>query len=629
MKLQSPTSIKNLFFRGLYLEILSETVSPADKTLKAADLSSEAFTVGALAFTGNIEEAQSRFATLQSQFNIEDLAACRFYLGVALCRHSMYSQARVMLGQNLRSLRTHKKSKSLVNFYAFQGLGFYRYFCGRFKGSLKATRQAQQAALNSENPWAQLLTTDLIGHSLVQTGEVSLGLKNLERASKMASSLGNGGTVEALRVAIACYRAQFGIEHSKALRDLKKLSQTLSAQDTYSQAAVLLELGRQYLLCGRADDAKTALNQSCRFIFGSRNRRQGVLINLRFAMYHALRGEYELGLNLLMSASRDLVPGIDLALEVEVLGLQEKLYLRLGIVDTLSEIRQKIKYLTRVTQRGISLRILKRKTQPSSVLRAPGEDPQGDVLDVAQSNPAEFIRAGYFGLLSDRLVQAPGGVKLIFCDLLPGSLCVFNQGNVSWTPNGVTPTIRKLLEALGRSATQEISKEQLLEEVWGYRFRSLSRDQLVYSTVSRLRQMLGPQSSWLEVRENGYALASSILVTSVRKEVAAQAPFKTDAFPDIPPAVRAPANNINNLDLSVPFNQRQIKILRSLENGSTITTRSCLKRFRVSEITASRDLAALHKQGLIRKIGRGRAVCYQGTTSSLPAALKARATESK
>ncbi len=59
------------------------------------------------------------------------------------------------------------------------------------------------------------------------------------------------------------------------------------------------------------------------------------------------------------------------------------------------------------------------------------------------------------------------------------------------------------------------------------------------------------------------------------------------------------------------LNDRQSKILSTLENPTTtITNRVVQKRFKISQITASRDLTKLASLGLLYPHGRGRSVYY-------------------
>ena len=265
----------------------------------------------------------------------DELFASRFFLGIGLCRLSRYEESRGFLFANLKDGR--KASDPKLRFYAYQGLGFYRFFCGRFGAALASARKASLAALQSEFLWGKLLSSDLMGHALVQTGEVSLGTKTLAQAQGYAKHLGDGGIQQALRVARSAWiRAQFGLDR-EALRSLERLGGELRDQDTYSHAALLLEKARLHGLRGELQEAREILalsgplTSTARETAGSR-----CVLNVRYAQLHFLRGEPEQALNLLLNSDRDLTLGIDNALELEALGVKLKIGLAAGVLPAAS-----------------------------------------------------------------------------------------------------------------------------------------------------------------------------------------------------------------------------------------------------------------------------------------------------
>jgi tetratricopeptide (TPR) repeat protein len=339
------------------------------------------FTIGALAFLGRVEEARALFESSLSDPESELASAARFFLGVGFCRQSNYEESRRYFFENLRLSRRARNPQD--RFYAYQGLGFYRFFCGRFGSALASAREANLAALGCGFMWGKLVSSDLMGHSLVQTGEVSLGLKTLEQALTYAHTLGDGGNQQAIRVALACFQAQYGLVPD-AVSVLETLERELRDQDTYSRAALLLEMARQYGLRGELQKAREALSRSSRFIYGSRNRRQSVLLNIRYASLSFLQGEPEQALNLLLNTDRELVVGVDNALEVEALGVKLKILRAAGALgsgrDSQEALESRIRFLTQYTGKGVSRRILTRGL-PAAGTHGPGEDRLADLLD--------------------------------------------------------------------------------------------------------------------------------------------------------------------------------------------------------------------------------------------------------
>lgn len=578
------SELSALFQRGDTADLLARTVDSADVRVAARDA---AYVVGALAFQGRLEEAEAYYRDREAAFTEVDRAAARFFLGVGLCRQSRYASAR---GYFARNLREGAGGKPQLAFYAWQGLGFYRFFSGRFARAQVAARRAQHCAARTGSIWGHLLSTDLAGHCLVQTGEVSRGLKDLRAALGYARTLGNGGIARAIEVSIACAEAQHGRGDVAAL---ERLSRRLakSTQDTYSRSAVLLELARQYALRGRVGDARRSLNESCAQIYGARNRRHGVILNLRYARLALLGGEREQALNFVRNAARELDPGVDRALELEVRGLEVEILRELGERDR-PELGERVAMLTAQTGKGVSRRILERARGAAPSARL-GEDPIGDLLDRVRAQDAgerdariaELAASGYLGLLPGAL-KAPRAC--VFFDALAGAVLVVDHGEVELQRLRLSQSTRRLARALfeGRA----LSKAMLVERAWGYRYRALDHGPLVHTHVSKLRRALGSRGSWIEVTEDGYRVNSQVEARF------ATAP-KTPALPAPKPA-------------GPELNYRQLQLLRTLRAGQFAHVPDHARAHGVSEITACRDLSDLARLGLLERVGRARATRY-------------------
>ena len=86
------------------------------------------FWLGALVLTGDLTKAEALFKKTTPQGPA--LIACRFFLSLGMVRQSRYKEARRVLAQNMRVRRKKRDFES--QFYIYQGLAFYRFFCGRF-----------------------------------------------------------------------------------------------------------------------------------------------------------------------------------------------------------------------------------------------------------------------------------------------------------------------------------------------------------------------------------------------------------------------------------------------------------------------------------------------------------------
>src|SRR5690606_28751909 len=104
--------------------------------------------------------------------------------------------ARECFGANLRELRGKHGQKE--QFYIYQGMAFYRYFCGRYRLSLHFASKAMASATQSQFTYGRVLASDLCGHLLVQTGNICEGLRTLKQASTLASQMGQSGLAETL-----------------------------------------------------------------------------------------------------------------------------------------------------------------------------------------------------------------------------------------------------------------------------------------------------------------------------------------------------------------------------------------------------------------------------------------------
>jgi len=583
--------IDSLFYAGNYEAVLSRTRDAKQPRLVAPEIP---FVIGALTFLGRLDEATLLFERFRNKLSRQHECVARFFLGIALCRNSHYEKARAHFVANLTIARRY--TNPIVRTFAHQGAGFFRFFSGRFANSLRCGRAAFTHAAHADYEYGMFLSTDLMGHSLIQTGEVSLGMKKLKEALRYSRRLGDGETDEGVRISLACYEAEYRDSPEESLKILRKLQQELAPQDTYSQSSLLLEMGRQLSLSGRHRQSQTVLNQACRLIYSSGHRRQGVMLNLRYAYNLFLVGEFHPALNLVRSAGRELDARVDRALALQVLGLELRLQRALGMNEEAQETIEKLRRLTLYTGVGIARRMLRRQGADFSDAH-PGEDPLGDLLDRAAKGGDEAIGAilssGYLGLLY-HVLPLRAGESFLYFDLVPDSLLISDRGNLEFCPRGLTQIIKRLIKELFAG---ECSKEQLIQRVWGYKYDRLRHDSLIYPAISRLRHLLGEQGVWIEVTEGGYRLRTGVNVYSYRRlELARSQEEKIEAA--------------HQPEFAELLNYRQIGILRQFDKREFIDVEMCRRLFNVSKITASRDLSALYKERLVRRHGKGRATRY-------------------
>ena len=173
---------------------------------------------------------------------------------------------------------------------------------------------------------------------------------------------------------------------------------------------------------------------------------------------------------------------------------------------------------------------------------------------------------------------------------------IVDHGNITVVERGFSRVNRRILEALSLSHQ---SKEELIENVWGYSYDASRHDALIYTSISKIRQLLGKAGAWIEVDEKGYRLQSGVRLKT--QEL---------AVPDAPAekAARPPSKSPTNSSL----NFRQLRILATFgtDKKDVLGVDEVMRDFAVSRATATRDLSELTDLGLLQRLGRARATKY-------------------
>ena len=581
-----PAELKEAFYRGDYKAVLALSLD-APKRRGALAPSDELGTLlGALAFLGRMSEAESLFDLHSQSLTSAQRIECRFFLGLGMTRQSRYAEARVCFGANRRELsRGRLASSAKARFFCFQGLAFYRYFCGRWKSAARAAQTAFQAALEDGFLYGRTLSSDLRGHIQIQTGEIGEGLKCLSDAEDLAQKLGNQGVAEAIRVSILGYEAQFGIDLKKSVSAIQRKLRQISVQDTYSRASLMLELARQLSLRARLSEAVTVLDDVSQIIYMNRNRRQEVSLNLRYAHVCYLSGESNRGLNFVQSAKRALDPAVDHALELAVMGQEFTLLRRLGMHELASQVLEKIRRKSVRFGGIVNRRALARIEGTSS-----GDASLDRVASILERPETErILKSGLLSLLYETR-SIPVEKPHLVLEPENGALTFFDRGEVEHSTN-LTPLSLAILEALTQGPQ---SKERLVERVWGNRYHPIRHDPAVYAAIVTLRKLLGSRAGWILTTESGYALDPRVTV------------LRSD-LPVVHPAPDVRDSRLTDHSL---FNHRQLRFMKGLKAQDFIGVKQYQKLFRISEVTAFRDLAALHRSGVVIRVGRARATRY-------------------
>lgn len=558
--------------------------------------------VGALTFTGQLEKAE---ALVQSKkWPRSTLIACRLYLAIGNIRQSRYKQGRRLLSQNIRSLGTARSS--LEKFYVYQGLAFYRFFCGRFAMAQKYAALAYRYSIESQFTFGEMISKDLWAHALVQMGQVQKGLSYFESTLQLARRSNNQWLSAAVHISLLKFRAQFGMNPASDLDELEKALKALSPEDTYSIAELLLEMIRQNLLRGRFSRAEACLSQASDIIYKHQNRRQIALLNLRMSYMLFLQGQNTQALHVIRFAEQNIDSQIDLNLWTQSEGLKNLIQTTLKKPDaTKTSLWLRQSPSQNVVHRRIIGRTFKAISPPSWVI---GEDPIGDLLDRVHRQDPEaprlLIQAGYYGLLH-KYYKIPFGTPCLIFDLLPGSVVLLSHGNVTYKQKGLNSLLRKIALLLRQGPH---SKEVLVQKVWGYEYDPLRHDTLIYSSINKLRKLLEPHGDWISLSEEGYFIRSDVKVV-IKNLLKTGEKTSVKSLSALSPVPRKPAAQTLPAELK-DLNFRQLQILNYLKRNASLSIRELSLKLEISKPTATRDLSQLHKLGILKRVGKGRATRY-------------------
>lgn len=551
--------------------------------------------IGALSFLGRLGEAEALFAgaVMPTALEIE----ARFFLAIALRRHHRSAEARALLGENLRAGRA-VPTDARAQFFVRQGIGFHRYADGRVRAALHWAERAYEAAFKSGFVYGRVLALDLKAHAQINAGAVHAGFASLAAAVKLATAMGQGGVAQAAEVTMTLYRSTLGYGGAAILGELDAAIKRCAFEDSYTLASLYLERSRLALLCGRLSEARRAIEDASQWVYGLDHPILESLLSLRMATVAVHRGDTAQALSLVRAALRRLAATIDIATEAHALGMEHALLRRAG---RHAEAERLVPRLEALRARGGSA-LVARQNDRALMSRFPrlvrhGEDPLGDLLDdVARRGSGavpDLLEAGFYGLLPQALGLAPD-VRTVVFGLAGESVTVFDAGDIRHDAGGWPELARRLLFHLARG---ESSKEDIVRAVWAQSYHPLRHDPLIYALVARLRRLLEPQDDWLEVGENGYRLRRGVVVTLHWSE---EETAPGDALQSSAPADAVPEG----------LTLRQAGLLKMARSQGALTNRVVCDAFKISDVTASRDLADLVTRGYLQRSGRGRSTAY-------------------
>ncbi|MBW2548155.1 MAG: hypothetical protein JRE82_13170, partial [Deltaproteobacteria bacterium] len=257
--------LEHLFYEGSYERILTSTANTRSGLL-------DPFVVGALAFTGRLDEAEitGRLVIADDSRPEAEAVAVRFFLCAGACHAGMHEKAMRWARQNLAAIRA---VDARSRFFAYQGFGLVRYFEGRMDRSRRFARRALSAAIEAGLPYGRLLALDLRGHALTQTGQVSSGLRLLEQAEHLALDLGFVANAKTIEVAEHIYRVRCRVQATgDSLSRLRELAHS-PIVSFFARRNAFLELAWQQAFQGEIQAAEDSLNEAARIALPDSDRR--------------------------------------------------------------------------------------------------------------------------------------------------------------------------------------------------------------------------------------------------------------------------------------------------------------------------------------------------------------------
>jgi hypothetical protein len=571
-------SVRAALEAGRHREVVERVVAPGRNGEEAMAL------ISALSFLGRIEEAEELWGIAGKRLNGPERALARFSLALAAMRVSRFRFARRFLEGNQEDPETRESAESA------QGMGLYFYYLGRFPRALRLARRARKRAAAAGNRYLLAFATDLVGHSLVQTGHRSAGIRLLSVASRTA---GRAEGADPFTIERLIYEAEAGLRPDSILDELER-EFSREAENSYSRSNLALELARQLTLRGHWHQARLLLDREAPAIYAFENRRQEATLQLRLAELCVRQGDGPGALHFLRAARRCLLRIADKIYELRILGLEHKVLRQLEKREPSVASLARFSELSAAYSHPMNRRIACRSRGGVSAEELPGEDPLGDLLDSCAARPAaaaqQILSTAYLGLWPEAAGLAPGRRALVL--FASGSWVAVNSSGVWRSRAALSAQSAALLRRLGQGVA---GKEELVRELWKYDYHPLRHDPLIYAALAALRKALGEAANWLETRDNGWYFPCLVL--------------EGHASPELPLA--RPAAQFVEFNPDPDLNWRQSRALATFPQDGVWTIARYREQFGLSTMTAWRDLDGLRKKRYLLRIGHGRATAYR------------------
>ncbi|PIP93730.1 MAG: hypothetical protein COW00_07550 [Bdellovibrio sp. CG12_big_fil_rev_8_21_14_0_65_39_13] len=512
-----------------------------------------------------------------------------FFLIIAATRIGDYQSAKKWI-QQLGAMSFQSKRDSDLFFY-YQALAFYSHIHCRYRISLALTKRSHQYSLFLSNSLWKVLAIDLLGHNYIHMGNIHQGLFYLNEGRTLSSEMGNKSWVSAATVSILSYKAQFSENPEDDKSKIKKHLKKIKNNDNYSEGLLLLSLAHLEMLTGQMEECRLILNKAQTIIFGNQVLRHMGLWHFEKAYYHYLTGEAEIALSELQRALGLTTTRTDKKLRLKILGLKQQIGNRLGKKEIFLD--QEILDLSKSLGDPRSHNQLARRGIHQFV---PSEDPLESLFNEFSSENWQksitgIIHFGLWGLLREKVASKQR--NYLVTGLWKSGALFITQHNVYPVFKGVSDLLLKAFLIL--NAKNKVSKEELVESLWGYQYDPSRHDTLIFSLIHRLKVLMGTLGLDIKGEAHHYNLRTKydILELSPLKDELIQSEILHSSL-------------LNGQS----FNIRQQQALLMIKKGRFFKVSDYAQEFKVTTMTALRDLKELLDQHQIVKYGRARSTTY-------------------
>ncbi len=595
--------IQQRFYLGSYREIEDLYSSGALNSQLLKKPEEIAYVMGALSFLGRRSSAQALLGEVEAgPHSTSTLCHCRFYYLLLLTRLSHYSEARAEI---FKLLRHRHSSHAHTSFFAHQSLAFYRFYQGRYTS---AKDNGLRALTSARGAYESLLAKDLLGHSYFHLGQHALGENHFQSALALADSLNLKGFERLTKNALIGHQIEHGENLAEGLRHIERELAQISSESFYSRSELFLKLAKIHRLRGERDEALAAVNEASITVYKHQNRRHMALLYLNMASLELLAGAGGRALQLIDVGLSQLVSNMDYDHQLKLKGLKYKVLKSLSFDDPeeLQKLRNEIEMLTELVGSSIAKQIIEREEnlEIGTLGKLIRDDRLGELLTKIHRKPSlvelaiqdwEIMAKDHlFGLidLTSEAREAHDST-LIIIGKVSKSLIVGKAGNYQFNTKGVTALTLGFLRLLRER--RELTKEDITQELYGHNYNPLSHDSLIHTLVGRVRRALGDRVHLIENEEGHYRWARGHVLI------------------DCAHAQTTPNESVITTNkLATDLNIRQFKLLEEARRGERdcITPGEYRRLFKVSRITATRDLRELCEQGYYSALGKARSITY-------------------